>query len=262
MKRNSLIIILILAVALLISGCDNKDKAAEQATEAPTQPMPMEPTQIPVPEFDMELPEGYDPSTEEDPGSIIGGDEAAAADVHIYAGSSPIPIDPVDMPSPTPRQALAFTYAKYTADKLGLSFESVAGYDVDDSQENVYRLIEPAGLVKDNYAVEISLSFAPITKNYSINNVRTDLRSTLDNLGKVNYKTWEATGTSKRSLLGKDGYYGNYRGVLFDGTIVRGRVHMAIVNDKLLTLHVSCPGWYNTDYMGVYSHIRSTLKLL
>lgn len=261
MKRNSLIIILILTVALLLSGCGKQDKAAEQATEAPTQPMPMEPTQVPVPEFNMELPEGYDPASEEDPGSIIDSG-AAAAGVHVYAGSSPIPIDPVDMPSPTPRKALAFTYAKYTADKLGLSFESVAGYDVDDSQENIYKLTEPASSVKDNYAAEITLSFAPITKNYNINNVRTDLRSTLDNLGKINYKTWETTSTSKRTLLGKEGYYGNYRGVLFDGTIVRGRVHMAVVNDKLLTLHVSCPGWYNTDYMSVYSHIRNTLKLL
>ena len=66
MKRNSLIIILILTVALLLSGCGKQDKAAEQATEAPTQPMPMESTQVPVPEFNMELPEGYDPASEED----------------------------------------------------------------------------------------------------------------------------------------------------------------------------------------------------
>jgi hypothetical protein len=49
---------------------------------------------------------------------------------------------------------------------------------------------------------------------------------------------------------------------MFDGTIVRGRVHMALLDGRLLTMHVSCPGWYNTDYMTVYTHIRDTLKAI
>jgi hypothetical protein len=37
---------------------------------------------------------------------------------------------------------------------------------------------------------------------------------------------------------------------------------MAKLDGKVLTLHITCPGWYNTDYMNVYTHIRDTIKLL
>ena len=59
------------------------------------------------------------------------------------------------------------------------------------------------------------------------------------------------------------GYYNNYRGVLADGTIVRGRVHMAIISDsQRLTLHISCPGWFNSSYMKIYDAIHSSIKAL
>ena len=59
------------------------------------------------------------------------------------------------------------------------------------------------------------------------------------------------------------GYYNNYRGVMSDGTIVRGRVHMAIIgNNKLLTLHITCPGWYNSSYMKIYDNIYSSIKAI
>ncbi|MDO5022055.1 MAG: hypothetical protein Q4E07_01785 [Eubacteriales bacterium] len=265
MKKNILIIILILLASLMLSACSKQaDNTNATATNLPTQPAALQqPTDVPLPDFAATLPEGYDPASEEDASVLTANAEQnPVAEMPVYAGSSPIPIDPVDMPTPTPRQALTFTYAKYTADKLGLSFESIAGYEVDDTQPNVYILNEPASMVKDNFPVQITLSVVPVGNNYNINSLKSELKTKLQDLGKVNYKKWEPTNMSKRSLLGKEGYYANYRGEMFDDTIVRGRIHMALVNNKLITLNVACPGWYNTDYMSVYSHIRSTLKLL
>ena len=66
---------------------------------------------------------------------------------------------------------------------------------------------------------------------------------------------------ANKTLMNGQGYYNNYRGVLADGTIVRGRVHMAIIGEgQLLTLHVSCPGWYNSSYMKLYDQIHGTIK--
>ena len=48
-------------------------------------------------------------------------------------------ICPPNAPSP-----LTFTYAPYTATGLGLTFESVAGYTIDDSTPNTYILTEPS----------------------------------------------------------------------------------------------------------------------
>ena len=77
---------------------------------------------------------------------------------------------------------------------------------------------------------------------------------------KTKYIGWESYTAASKTLMGKSGYYNNYRAEKPDGTIVRGRVHMAIISDtEMLTLHISCPGWFNTSYMKVYDQIRDTL---
>ncbi len=265
MKKNILVIILVLLVGIMLSGCGSQgNNNAQPPTQVPTQPAALtQPTDVPMPDFDAVLPEGYDPASEEESSVLADSQQADFVNPTAqYAGSTPIPIDPLDMPTATPRQALTFTYAKYNADKLGLSFESVAGYEIDDTQPNTYILTEPEATVKDNFPAQITLSVVPVNKSYNINTLKSDLKAKLQDLGKINYKKWEPTNISKRTLLGKEGYYGNYRGEMFDDTIVRGRLHMSIVNNNLITLNVACPGWYNTDYMGVYSRIRSTLKML
>lgn len=261
MSKRILLITILMTAMVLLAGCgSNQPSTTDAPVNMPTQQPAMQPTSVPVPEYDTTLPEDYDPSSEEDPASLLANERPAQMAVH--AGATPIPIDPVDMPTPTPRQALAFTYSKYTANNIGISFESVAGYEIDESQADSYILREPQEMVKDNYAVEISFQVTPTGSSYSLDNLRGELNTKLKDLGAINYTEWSVTSVSRRTLLGKDGYYGNYRGVMFDGTIVRGRVHMAKLDGKVLTLHITCPGWYNTDYMNVYTHIRDTIKLL
>lgn len=264
MKKRMILISLLAIAALALSGCGQKDNStAEQAPKITQQPVMLsQATDIPAPEFDNTLPENYDPASEEDEGGLIANAQQQAATAYSRAGATPIPLDPVDMPTPTPRPALAFTYSRYTANKLGISFESVAGYEVDESQPDTYILKEPEALVKDNYPVQIVFQLSAVGNNYNIDNLKKDLRTKLEELGAVNYTKWQPTDISRRSLLGKDGYYANYRGEMFDGTVVRGRIHMAIVGGKLLTFNLSCPGWYNTDYMKVYTQIRNTIKQL
>ncbi|HHT14914.1 MAG: hypothetical protein ACOX6G_06325 [Christensenellales bacterium] len=262
MKKIALIALIGLTCLLLV-GCQ---KQAANITHAPigiaTQAPAMEVSETPatdLPSLKDQLPPGYDPASEEAPESLLA-NQNPQTEMAAHAGATAIPIDPVDLPTPTPRPPLAFTYAKYTSSALGLSFESVAGYEIDESQPNTYILREPVTSIKDNYQVQITISLTPVTNNFKSQDAKQELSAKLKDLGTINYTQWDLTTTNSRTLLGKPGYYANYRGVLFDGTIVRGRVHMALVDGKLLTLHVTCPGWYNTDYMDVYARIRSTLK--
>lgn len=263
MKKTLLIAVLALTV-LLVSGCGQKEAevSAEPTPTAQLQESPLSlPTDAPVIEG---LPEGYDPSDEEDPFVPIIDVVANADGSALHAGSTPIPLDPVDLPPPTKRPDLTFTFASYTAANLGITFESVAGYIVDDTQPDVYVLTEPAELQKDNYSVVFTFSKSAVNSGYSMNNLRTDIRNFAADLGKVNYQEWRVSDTAERTLLGKPGYYITYRGVLFDGTIVRGRVHMALLdNNRVLSIHYTGPGEYNTDYSNnVFTRIRSTLKAL
>ena len=263
MNRKLSLIIISMVLAVLFTGCAQKQPEKEAIQPLVTQPPAMQSTpEVVLPTYDTTLPDGYDPSSEEDPEALSANVPGGGAGFAQGAGATPIPLDPVDMPTPTPRSALTFTYAKYTADKLGFSFESVAGYDVDDSQSDTYILTEPLDQMKDNIQTVITLSVTPVNNSYKIGNLRSDLKAKLVEMGAVNYSKWETTNISSRTFINKEGYYGNYRGVLLDGRILRGRIHMALLDSKLFTINISYSGYYNTDYIGVYTHIRNTIKPL
>lgn len=269
MKRKLLIAGLLLGLALLLAGCSPKapDKVAEPEATAPVQQPALQPaTNVP-------LPDDFDATAEEDQDreyidpSLAGNVNAPPAQQQPaskeYAGATPILLNPIDLPTPTKAPPMTFTYASYTANKLSLTFEAVAGYIVDDSDSSSYKLTEPDEMVKDKVPVVIQLSIRPVNNSYKAADIPADLRASLKEIGAVNYQRWEPSNTAARTLMNAPGHYANYRGVLTDGTVVRGRIHMALLpNNRLLTLQISNPANYNTDYENVYGQIRRTLKTL
>jgi len=260
MKKRLFLAALLLAAVLLLCACaanDQNNTAAD--SQAQGQVSPLDNPAQPAANVGSGLPAGYNPASEED-GLLMSSANYDANGNKVYAGATPIRIDPVDMPTATPRPELTFTYDWYTASKLNLTFKSAVGYTVNDSLSDMYILTEPAAAVRDNYPCVISLSTSPITKNYDVADVKKDLAAYLQNEGKL-YDKWETWTAASSTLMGGKGYYNNYRGVLADGTIVRGRVHMAIISEnQLLILHISAPGWYNSSYMKIYDQIRSSIK--
>ena len=249
MKKQWMLIISLLLAALLLCACG-------MAEGGQVSPMDMVQSVTQTGQSPLYgLPEGYDQAAEE---YSVG--TPAASSGKVYAGATPIPIDPIDLPTPTPRPELTFTYVDYVASKLGITFKSAAGYDVNENISGKYILTEPAAAVKDNYPCTITLEVSGVTKNFSTGDVKTSLSKYLAAEGQ-NYETWETRQPAAKKLMDGSGYYNNYRGVLADGTIVRGRVHMAIIaNNQLLTLHISCPGWFNSSYMKIYDQIHKTIK--
>ena len=258
-KRWMLILLLTLALAL----CCAAGIAEEIEEEDGGQVSPMDLVQSLVQSAESplySLPEDYDPASEEDYASPAAPVVNSNSAEKVYAGATPIPIDPIDMPTPTPRPELTFTYGDYVASKLGITFKSAVGYEVNENISGKYILTEPAEAVKDNYPCTITLEVTGISKSYSTADVKTSLARYLATEGQQ-YDTWETMQPASKTLMNGKGYYNNYRGVLSDGTIVRGRVHMAIINDgQLLTLHISCPGWFNSSYMKIYDQIHASIR--
>ena len=46
----------------------------------------------------------------------------------------------------------------------------------------------------------------------------------------------------------------------YEATLVRGLVHVALVNRNVVTLSFSAPGYYNTSYQRVYNKMRNTIE--
>ena len=178
-----------------------------------------------------------------------------------YAGATPVVIDPVDKPTPTPLPTLTFSYQTYTADKLHLTFEGPVAWVVDDTAGDTYILTNPdAGM---DYQAQVVIRATNVANNYSNNDLVREVKGMLDTVKQDgDFKSFSKTNTADRTLLDKKGVYANYSGTYQDGTEVAGRIHVTCIDKVLYSIHISYPKGYTDTYAhGVYRQIRNTIKL-
>ena len=242
---------------LLVSGMPVHFAMAD-GSNLQADPMAL-PTDAPADSF--ALPEGYDPAAEEDGGSysVYG----AAYDDYgrtLYAGATPIPLDPIDMPTPTPKPTRTFSYGEVTAEKLRLKFEAPVGWGIDTSSDDAVTLVNQTAL--DGYNAYITIRVYPVASSFKLADLRDELKNYLKELGQYNFAKWSTKEIASRQLLKKDGYYNDYEGQYYDGTAIYGRVMMALLDShQVIMVHLSCPdGYFNSSYKAVINHVRDTLK--
>ena len=255
--KKTLFTVVVLLMALVLAGCAANPTYPEAGTNYQRDPLSV-PTDTPAPSLP-DLPEDYDPASEEEEASVpelvgVYFDEFGRQP---YAGATPIPLDPIDLPTPTPRPSLAFSYSQISVN--GLTFEAPVGWSIETPSANTFVLTDPN--TYDNYNASMTVTIENVPNSFTLNDAKTRVGDMLKEIGQYNYTQWSSTSLAERTLLKKDGYYANYRGVYYDGTIVRGRVMVALLdNNQIITLHMTCPGWFNESYMNVVAHFRDTVK--
>jgi hypothetical protein len=265
MRRKLSLVLLLCVLLAALSGCASPE-LFDTATQAPpgygrTTPDPV--AEIPVDNTeeyvgDPEGEEGVGDLTEEDlPVDVPSEDSSSSA----FAGSTPIPLDPIDMPTGTPRPKLAFEYQTYEATKLGLTFDGPIGWIVDDTQSDTYILTEPEDQRKDNYSAFIIIKKTPVNQQYNMSDLKNEVKGMLDTIGATNFTKFEPAISSDRTLMEHDGMYDDYAGTLVDGTRVRGRVQVTCIDKVLYSIHMAHPANYNSDYLKNHGKIRETMKL-
>ena len=246
MKKSIVILVLVLLTVQLTGWA-----FAEQ-----TDPM-----SVPSSSSGSNLPTGYDPASEEDRGSYTGSGTYNDYGRSVYAGATPIPLDPIDMPTATPKPVLPpFTYGAVTADKIRLNFEAPVGRYIDTSADDAITLTDPNAV--DGFNASLTLRLYPVANTYKLADVRTDLKNTLKELGQYNFSSWSTTEMASRTLLKKDGYYADYHGTYYNGIAIYGRVMMALLdNHQIVMMHLVCSdGYFNSSYKAVVNHVRDTLS--
>ena len=273
-KKRILCLVLVLCAALTMTACKQKETfpTAAQGPETQVTAEPQSPQNISgeapaQQEIDFD-DDSYDPTQEEG-----GDDEEVDEPVQVdeptaaptmkgeYAGATPVLIDPIDKPTPTPLPALTFTYDKYEAKALGLSFEAPSGWLVDDSQPDTYTLTNPDPSM--DYAAQLSIRLVPVSKNYTKNELIKEVKGTLDTLGSDGFKKFERSNTAGRKFMNTDAIYANYTGTTTDNVKVAGRIIIACANKTLYILHVSYPQGYTKTYVdNVYDRFRHSVKTI
>jgi len=294
MKRNWKLALCLLLAALTLCACGAKESPEDfpDITQAigPTAT----PTAVPAPEVQAE------PQTQpQDDGSALGGESIFSANpydvdisgltagdilseegysdpefdqplsavlpqgtVYPYAGSTPIPINPVDMPSPTPRPDLSYTYSTYIASTVGVTFEGPVNWAVDESQPYMFILSEPANQIKEGQQCVITLSAEPVSSNYDQRDLKTHVNQRLDTLYSSDYTDWSPSYTATRYMMGSEGVYANYSAKTYNGIEVGGRIQYVCINNVLYGLEIVFPQGYKDDFIDVFGEVRTTMAMI
>ncbi len=179
-----------------------------------------------------------------------------------YAGATPVVIDPIDKPTPTPVPPLTFTYTTYNATKLHLSFEGPVGWTVDDTVENSYIIQNPNAAM--DYAATLTIRAVKVDKDYKTADLKQEVTDMLSAIGKANFKAYDKSLTANRAnlLLKTDGVYANYTGTLEGNIKIAGRVLAVYTNGTLYTVHITYPAAYTNTYKdNVYEKLRDTITI-
>ena len=205
-----------------------------------------------------------------------------------FAGSTPVPIDPIDKPTPTPVPRIEFKdsdYTKYEAPELHLVFQGPNGWilegptswDPNGNTMDTYTLTNPDTSL--DYAAQIRIRVVQVNNQYSqkeldkeVTAVRDALRAELgfskfDNydLGSYNFvkiRDEKSTAeTPKYKFIDNKGRYTRFKGVLkANSAKVAGRVIVNYYNKALYILTASYPGGdLQEAFEDVYRKVRDTL---
>lgn len=265
MAKKWILVALVVLLALGLTGCATRNPEGDfqVATQKPIGAPVVPQTPVPVPDVTFDEPQtdwdnmDYDPAQED---NVITEDVyEAETTVYPYAGATPMPLDPIDKPTATPRVPLTFAnYQVYSASKMGLSFEGPVGWLVDDATADAFTITDPQ--VHDDYQAFMTISARNVGGTYSAADLRDEVRAMLSSIGSKNYTSWRPSNVDDRQLMGQEGKYANYRGTLVDGTNVRGRIAAICSGNTLITVHMSVPANFNSDYLdGVYKKMETTL---
>ena len=274
LKKKILCLILVLCAALVLTACGQQQETypnqPRQDTGAAQQQAPVQEQVVAeAPAQQINFNDGsYDPASEEGGQSeqVIAETNAATAAPVMqseYAGATPVKIDPVDKPTPTPLPKLTFSYNTYNASNLHLTFEGPAGWMVNDLAVDSYTLTNPDPSMDYEATVEIRTIAAG--KDYTQKELIKEVKAQADTLRSTgNFQSFDASDTAARFFIDGNGVYLAYKGVLNDGqeTGVAGRIIVNTVNKTLYVLHVSSPwGLADTFADGVDNKVRHSMKL-
>lgn len=283
LKKKTICLALVLCCALVLTACaqqatypnqPKQDSASQSSTEQ--QPVTgqedMSAASEAAPAQQINFNDGsYNPASEEGGQSEQIGNTAQNAPAVTnapmmqseFAGATPVKIDPVDKPTPTPLPKITFSYTTYNAPNLHLTFEGPAGWIADDLAADTYILTNPDPSM--DYEAKAEIRTIAAGKDYTQKELVKEAKAQAEALqGTGSFQSFSTSDTATRTFINGNGVYIAYKGTLNDGqeTGVAGRIIVNTVNKVLYVLHVSYPrGLADTFADGVYNKIRHSMKL-
>ncbi|MBE0601703.1 MAG: hypothetical protein IH607_07930 [Firmicutes bacterium] len=281
MKRTALVLPCLAAFALLLSGCQNpQENIIPEVTQFIGPAATQTPTPSPAPEAEPAADFTEEDALAEEEGQVtetltadfdaglaaqtnlfnVSSTSSADATAYPYTGSTPIPLEPIDAPTPTPQAPLVFTYISYSPATVGVTFEAPAGWIPDETYNEVFTLTEPESQMKNGQLGILNVYAVPVISDYTQAQLEQEIKQRLNTIGSLNFVEWKPSYTATRYLLGSMGVYAQYTGKLVTGVEVGGRIHAVTIDNVLYCIQITYPLVFRNDYLDIFAKLRETIK--
>lgn len=251
MKR---ILLLLTAVSLLMTAC----AYAEGAEGAASQPIVFAPQTT--------VAETAAPEVSPESGAAIDFDSLAPADPQ----ATPIPVDPIDKPTPTPMPKPSYWYETHESNSMGIAF-SIPGtwlLNPNTNQDTTIQFVEPKSemMEKDGYQTRLTVEKVNTGLSQTASDALDRLESTLMELEST-FTSFYPGEPASVTMAGGDakGYYCYYKAEYNDGTktyTMRGRIAIVAHEKALYQIRITAPQSWYSYYENVWRQARNTLEFL
>ena len=184
--------------------------------------------------------------------------------------STPVPVDPIDKPTPEPAPTPSYWYDTYVSDDMGVSFKIPDTWLLNPNypQATVLQFVEPQSEMMDEggYQARVTIEKVDRGLNQSGDDARAHLEQVLTELAQT-FTSFTPNNIASQTF-GKDdlrGSYCYYRAEYNDGTktySMRGRIAVFADGRSLYQVRVTAPSNWYSYYEWVYRTIRSSFDVL
>ena len=180
--------------------------------------------------------------------------------------ASPIPVDPIDKPTPTPMPKPNFHYDTYVSNNMGVSFSIPYTWllNPNTNHDTTVQFVEPKSemMEPDGYQTRITIEKYNMGLNQTADDARAKLESVLEELA-ASFTSFTPNAIDSASFGEGKGHYCYYRAEYNDGSKLyemNGRVIVIAYGKALYQIRLTTPRDWYSYYNHLWRKVRSTIK--
>ena len=180
--------------------------------------------------------------------------------------ATPVAVDPIDKPTPTPMPEPNYWYEMYENEQMGISFSIPGSWllNPNTNQDTTIQFVEPKDerMEKDGYQTRLTVEKVNMGLSQTAADAKDRLEATLAQL--ESSFTSFTPGQPASTTIGKaKGYYCYYKAEYNDGTRtynMRGRIAIVAHEKALSQVRITTPQTWYSYYENVFRKVRSSFK--
>lgn len=180
--------------------------------------------------------------------------------------ATPVAVDPIDKPTPTPLPKPSYWYETYENPGMGISF-SIPGtwlLNPNTNQDTTIQFVEPKAdrMEKDGYQTRLTVEKVNMGLSQTASDAKDRLESTLAQLEST-FTTFTPGQPASTTIGNAKGYYCYYKATYDDGSKtyhMRGRIAIVAHEKALYQVRITTPQSWYSYYENVFRKVRSSFK--